>query len=476
MFENLLDNLKGLGKKDNTEISKEKAIKILKANPDAFERFEEIYKVASLVEEEQSDNLFDKGKSFFDRKESIKIADNPIDYEYINSIIDRIVDELLLYPITEKDDYKNGKIKLVTREELEVIPKELRPQLTGTMVMKDIDKPSYPVVLFYYDKYLKSDNPNMKKEMMLNFLMGLDTLDLDPITYAILGENSNTFGKWFPQLEKAVEKNSFFKIPKTKFIKVPLPLLQLTRLDYERINETTKKIINKYCMKAFELDVNKDYFVKTGTFSYKFDFRNCKVTKGKEVTELGEYLLFIHNFALNMSSYLSKPTIVGASTTNEWVVREYVEDLENNPTIYKGMPLHTEYRVFIDCDNKEIIGAAPYWDVKLLTERFTRGHDKDTADKKHDYISVQVHKEVLEERYNKNIEKVKEKVNELLKDLDLKGQWSLDIMQNKDDFYIIDMALANQSALYDCVPLEKRKNNDVDWMPEIKSTTNYLKP
>lgn len=52
----------------------------------------------------------------------------------------------------------------------------------------------------------------------------------------------------------------------------------------------------------------------------------------------------------------TQPSIYGAATTNEWVVREFIKDKENNPCIYKGLPLHTEYRVFIDADTKEVLG------------------------------------------------------------------------------------------------------------------------
>lgn len=468
MFDGFLKNTNIFNQKPDMDKAKERAIELLKTNPEAFERFEEVYKVASLRDEEGSDNFFDKGKAVLDKdrkKSEEKMED--IDWAYINSIVSRIVDELLLYPVTESEEYKSGKIKLVTLDEVNKIPLSLRPQLTGTMVIKDVEYASYPMVLFYYSEYLKTVNEKKKKMLYNQFLMGLDTLDLDPVNYEILGRNLNSFGNWYPALEAAVSKSDFFKLPKTKYIKVPLPILQLTRLGYETLNDTTKRIVNQYCMRAFDLDINKDYFIKTGTFSFKFDFRNCKVTKGKEVEELGEYLLFIQNYAINMSSYLSSHPIVGVSTTNEWVVREYIEDLENNPCIYKGLPLHTEYRLFIDCDSDEVIGKAPYWDIELLTKRFSEGSDKDSADKKHDYISVQIHKDVLMKRYKDNIERVVCEANKLVKDLDLKGQWSLDIMQNGDDFYIIDMALASQSALYDCVPLEKRNAKEIDWMPKL---------
>ena len=213
---------------------------------------------------------------------------------------------------------------------------------------------------------------------------------------------------------------------------------------------------------------NKTYFIKTGTYSSKFDFRNAKVTTSKEVRELGSYLLFIHFQALQMASPLSSPCIYGVSTTNEWCVREYIEDKENNPCIYHGMPLHTEYRVFIDCDSDEVLGITPYWRSDVMKKRFTAGSDADTADMKHDYIIYQMHERKLMSRYNKNKELIVNKVNEMIPNINLTGQWSLDIMQNGDDFWLIDMATADCSALNDCIPKEKLNKVPENWIPDFE--------
>ena len=72
------------------------------------------------------------------------------------------------------------------------------------------------------------------------------------------------------------------------------------------------------------------------------------------------------------------------------------------------------------------------------------------------------------ERYNKNKDVVLQKVKELLQDLDLAGQWSLDIMQNGDEFWLIDMALAQNSAFYqETVKLEDRRPEPENWIPQI---------
>lgn len=46
-----------------------------------------------------------------------------------------------------------------------------------------------------------------------------------------------------------------------------------------------------------------------------------------------------------------------------------------------------------------------------------------------------------------------------------RGQWSIDVMRNGDDYYIIDMALAENSALNDCVPRDKLRAYPQQWLP-----------
>ena len=46
----------------------------------------------------------------------------------------------------------------------------------------------------------------------------------------------------------------------------------------------------------------------------------------------------------------------------------------------------------------------------------------------------------------------------------MKGQWSIDIMQNGSDYWLIDMARASESALSECVPKEKLKQAPLPFM------------
>ena len=437
-------------------MSKEQVAQLLNTTPEALEEFEKAYHAVSDEENKKSGNFFKLNSRDVAKHIDVSDAD-------VAEIEKRITNELLASSGCLPDHTIEH---LVTNDEIKALPEELRPQLTGTLVKKDIAGDSYPALLEMYMSWKKTGD----KGFYHRFRQGLDILDLDGITYEIIGMNPNSMGYWFPALEKAVMQQDFFKVPETKIVKVPLPILQLTHLDYFSLTSTTLHIVDAWAREAFELDENKTYFIKTGTYSSKFDFRNAKVTSPAEVREIGQYLLFIHAQALAMAHYdlsgRNQPCIYGVSTTNEWVVREYIEDKENLPCIYHGMPLHTEYRAFIDFDTDELIGIVPYWDSESMKKRFSQESDADTADMKHDYIIYCKEEERLQKTFDANKNMLAEKLKDIIPDIDLKGQWSLDIMQNGDEFWIIDMALAANSALVNRLPvtLEAPEEN---WLPDL---------
>lgn len=460
----------------DSEDLRQSAIDVLNAHPEAMEAFEREYRKASLLEYGNGEqNLFT-----INSRQAVEKSRNGAYDDAVNamSLTKRIVDELLME--TEPKRITDKTVPPVALEEINSLPAKLRPQLTGSLMHVDIEDKSYIAVLDMLTMYKKTGN----KQFYHMFRSGLDRLDLDPVMYEIIGMNRNSIGYWFPSLKKAAEMQDFFKVPETKIAKVPITLLQLTRMDYDTLTATTKDIVNKWAFEAFGLDENRTYFVKTGTYSSKFDFRNAKVTTPQEVRELGSYLLFIHYQALAMSwahvfiqTKDGKPvtSTYGASTTNEWCVREYIEDKENNPCIYHGMPLHTEYRVFVDFDTDEVLGIVPYWHPEVMKKRFSKLPDADTADMKHDYVIYCTHEKTLMRRYEENKDAVVKHIEEMLPNVELTGQWSVDIMQNGDDFWLIDMAVASSSALSEYIPKGKIVEAEENWIPEIFMGDNIKK-
>ena len=288
----------------HSDSEKKKIAKLLQTTPEALEEFEKAYHLG-VLEEPVSDNLFE-----VNAKQAAGMNDHiTVDDSEVESLIDRIVTELLSETTFFK--YEDGTVSYgdfgipfpehpVTKEEILSLPESLRPQLSGTLLKKELNGDSYPGILSIYKEYLKEKNPQKKKMTYDIFRQGLEIQDLDPITYQIIAKNKNSIGHWFPELTEAVKTQDFFKIPNTTIIQVPLPLLQLTKLDYMGLTKTSLEIADRFCEKAFSLDRQKEYFIKTGVFSSKYDFRNAHIQGAEEVRTIGEYLLFIHFQASSM--------------------------------------------------------------------------------------------------------------------------------------------------------------------------------
>lgn len=457
-------------------LAKEEIAEILKTDVKILEAFEKAYHTEVLTDESAPENFF-----HLNAKQAAKIHPKEELSEEVTDLVNRIVKELIAQTIVY--EYDRGKVHAwesymlpgpvpVTKEEIERLPRAIQPQLAGHLMRKDTSGNAGDHLLMLYKLFQSECNPEKKQLAYHLFRQGMDILDLDSILYEMLGMNPVSMGYWLPALAKAVDNQKFFKIPRTTVIQVPMTLLQLTRIEYLSLTDTTKRIVDEYCREVFHLDESKEYFIKTGTYSSKYDFRNAYVHGAKEVRELGEYLLFIHFQALQMASPLNHPCIYGISTTREWVVREFIKDKEDNPCIYKGLPLHTEYRVFVDFDEGKVIGINPYWDPKVMKKRFGHEEDSDRPDQVHDYIIYQMHERVLMDRYNEHKDEISRHIEQMIPGIALSGQWSIDVMQNGDDFWIIDMAQAANSALRECVPAGILKMPEEDWLPRIPCLSN----
>ena len=152
-------------------------------------------------------------------------------------------------------------------------------------------------------------------------------------------------------------------------------------------------------------------------------------------------------------------------------MREFIEDKDNSTEIYNGMKLHTEYRVFVDFDTKTVLGVHNYWDPEKIKPHLDGLAAKGDVKAVHDRITFEVAEEALCARYEENKDKVCSAVQEFLGNVKgLYGQWSIDVMQNGDDFWLIDMALAENSAYYaQAVPKELRNPSEENWIPTLEN-------
>lgn len=470
---------------------REEVARILKISPEALDAFEKAYQKGALDDEgvDGPENAKQAARAYSEMMGTVGEGERKPggeDRPALENTISRVVAELAaqtpVYVYDGKQAYSKKQAaalpdgqEAVSKAEIMALPEKMRPQLTGTLMKKDLNGDSCDSLLAFYWLSKTAKTAKRRQQAYHQFRQGLDILDLDCVTYEILGMNRNSMGHWFPPLVQAAMGQDFFRIPKTTLIQVPMPLLQLTRLDYMLLTPATMHVVDEYCRQVFGLKPDGDYFIRTGTHSSKFDFRNAHVYGPEEVAELGQYLLYNHNAGLMMAGPLCQPSIYGMATTREWCVREFIPDHDQpaNPTIYKGLPLRTEIRAFVDMDQKKVIGMAPYWDPALMKQRFGHEDDADSPHQIHDYIIYNMHEHVLMGRYRAAEGRVREELEKMLPHMELSGQWSIDIMMNgkdadgKEEFWIIDMALAENSALKECVPAGLLKHIDEDWIPEI---------
>lgn len=180
----------------------------------------------------------------------------------------------------------------------------------------------------------------------------------------------------------------------------------------------------------FKMERGKLYNIKNGSYSNKFDFQTCVTDK----LHLAENL-----WKINYMSHL-----YDTQGYTELVVREYIPfDEKSVGTIYNGMPLRTEVRVFYNLDNKCIEYMVDYWDYNYCYKHLTSLNDK--------VIFNWFHRETFHESTLNYVQsKILEYIDTLQFDDKLQGIWSIDFMyeDSSDDIYLIDMARGFRSAYW----------------------------
>ncbi len=234
----------------------------------------------------------------------------------------------------------------------------------------------------------------------------------------------NDLEYWFPKTESVG-----FKTPKT----IVLPFLdkEVELIKSYKWNELNKRAIIeriKYHSEGFNL--KKDMFIRLGGFSNKFNFESCCI---KNIDELPNKLMTIFDdviFRLEWERHINL------------VLREFIKSDYKRRTIYNGMPLNTEFRVFYDFTDHKILGIYNYWDTDEMLDNL---RDKD------DLINFAHEAKALEDDFKRLSPILEEQANAKLPKVNLRGKWSLDFMYDGSRFVLIDMAHAECSHYYDKV-------------------------
>ncbi len=257
--------------------------------------------------------------------------------------------------------------------------------------------------------------------------LALDSESASKRAYEHSKSNENNFSFW---REKINNKLSTIKLTYAEIYTLNLEYFDLITTEKFVSDATFPQRFEEYIQSLIantQFKSTDTIFIKSGTFSGKFWFEQCQ----KEGLEgLSERIIRI--FYDSMS--------IGAGEQSEFVLQTFINPVEKCNTIYRGMPLRTEFRAFYDFTKHEFLGLFPYWDSETMLK-----HLKNTD--RESFLEVQGKLEQEFATYSSLV------IDMLTKDLknvsDLSGIWSIDIMKNGDEYYLIDMAIGSQSYYYE---------------------------
>ena len=256
--------------------------------------------------------------------------------------------------------------------------------------------------------------------------------------YNDLAGSPNNLSFWFPKIKDVGNGNDLL-IPKTVIQSVPPEIMELFFMEKRGMTQVQiMEEIYKWVRDTFYPAVRKDlegplWFIKNGSFSNKFEFRQCMCQSSD--------LMALTSSIVNIN-YQSLCFETGGNT--ELIAREFIGTPWNVATIYSGMPLRCEIRVFYDFDRHQAVYAKNYWDWDYCHEAISRNPS--------DKIVYEAVYPQLVSRFQEVSQFAVELVEKALANVTgLKGIWSVDLMEAGDKkFYLIDMALGTSSAYWDC--------------------------
>lgn len=258
-----------------------------------------------------------------------------------------------------------------------------------------------------------------------------------------LRENKNNFSYWFPRL--ATVKRNGIKIPKSHIVTVPEEIYKAFFMENPRDKKTIRLWAHDAILPVIGQHFpDREVFMKNGCYSGKFHFDSCcHLSANATLKEIVEHLCNIQYDSLMKNT----------SGNLEIVLREWIRPEENTKTIYGGMPLRPEMRLFYDFTSHKPLYWVNYWDWDFCRDAICfdwdglRTKDADVYEECYSYIDKEL------EQYSK--EYWQTILNALQEVTLMAGIWSVDFLFEKKQVWLIDAAIGSMSAYWD---MEKVRN------------------
>lgn len=253
-----------------------------------------------------------------------------------------------------------------------------------------------------------------------------------------LVENPNNFSYWFPYVA-AVEKHGI-AIPKSVVIPIPEEVCMSFLLEKEGDSERIDRWVTESVMPVVDKDfAGKKIFIKNGCFSGKFRFSSCCLVEDATNTK---------ELSKNIKRIQYDSFCFETGGNMELVLREYIEPEPDTPTIYWGMPLRPELRVFYDFDNHKYLYAENYWSWEECHDGIARNpEDGEIYEQYFPELKKKLFHRVL--AHLPAIIAALGSVDTLKMPDGLPNIWSVDFLLEDDKAWLIDMAQGWRSAYWD---------------------------
>lgn len=256
-----------------------------------------------------------------------------------------------------------------------------------------------------------------------------------------LVENPNNFSYWFPHIA-AVEKHGI-AIPKSVVIPIPEEVCMSFFLEKEGDSERIDRWVLDKVVPVIEKEFpSREVFIKNGCFSDKYVFDEaCHIKDASD-----EETLIRHITLIQSDSFCAGMT--GSGGNLELVLREYIEPEPDTPTIYWGMPLRPELRVFYDFDSHKYLYAENYWSWEECHDGIARNpEDGETYEQYFPELKKKLFHRVL--AHLPAIIAALGSVDTLKMPGGLPNIWSVDFLLEDGKAWLIDMAQGWRSVYWD---------------------------
>ena len=253
-----------------------------------------------------------------------------------------------------------------------------------------------------------------------------------------LRTSPNNFSYWFPHI-KGLE-NMGVSIPRSEIIPLSMDIVKAFFMEEKGDKEKISGWIHKTVVPVLKTKFPKEkVFIKNGCYSGKFRFaENCLIEDPDDKETLVRNICNIQYDSLCLDK----------CGNLELVIREFIGPEDDTPTIYHGMPLRPEIRIFYDFDRHRYLYAANYWDWNECHDGICR-HEEDARIYENYYPTLKGKMGSRLVRHLPTIIKALDSIDGLRMPGDQPNIWSVDFILEENRIWLIDMAVAWQSAYWD---------------------------